>query len=309
MRKLLSSFLVILALVFVAGCSEKEYPIDGEFLAYEVSVSRNAPQVVSVTVHISNGEIKNYFIDTRQGTRTGEGTEASPYVWAWNAQTKKELKYDYGMQSTSKIDKEWFEQAETIEAYWLENGVEAMTVNAEGYIDNVTGASIKDSYSAVALKALENAKAGKFVSIYCSGTDLYSAEMTLSTRGKIESLMIDVLQSTRNQEDGSFVWKAQTKQQLGDAYGMKGIGGGYMYQDGQWISSGTASLEWYEQVELITSYIQENGWSDDLQPVADRGGSLNGTDLLSDLAGATIRTGGYYTVLRELFGFAGSSVK
>jgi hypothetical protein len=309
MRKALSIFFVVFALILLAGCGEKEYPVDGEYLAYELSVSRNAPQVISVTVQITNGEVKDYFIDTRQGTRTGEGTEASPYVWAWNTQTKKELGFNYGMKANSEIEKEWFEQAEAIEAFWLENGVEAMTVDADGYIDNVTGASVRDSYSAVALKALENAKAGKFVSIYSSGTDLYSAEMMLTPKGEIESLVLDVRQSTRSQADGSFTWNQKTKQELGDDYGMKGVGGGYTYANGAWTASGTASLEWYEQVQLITDYIEANGWSNSLQPIADRGGSLNGTDLLSDLAGATIRTGGYYTVLKTLFNFAGDAVK
>ncbi|PKK93571.1 MAG: hypothetical protein CVV61_04005, partial [Tenericutes bacterium HGW-Tenericutes-6] len=33
------------------------------------------------------------------------------------------------------------------------------------------------------------------------------------------------------------------------------------------------------------------------------------TTLIAELAGATIRTGGYYTVLKSLFQFAGDSVK
>lgn len=309
MKKMLGMFFVVLLGFVLMSCGEKEYPIDGEYLAYELSVSRNAPQVVFVTVTIENGEIASYHIDTRQGTRTGDGTEASPYVFAWNAQTKVELGDEYGMKANSEIDKEWYEQAASLEDFWLENGIDAVVTDQDGYIDNVTGASFKDAYSAVAKQAVEHAKLGKFVSIYASGTDLYSAEMVVKTNGDIESLVLDVRQSTRNMTEGTFVWNESTKQQLGDNYGMKGVGGAYTFSNGEWVSAGTeATLEWYEQVNLISDYVISNGWSDDLQPVALRGGSLDGTTLIDALSGATIRTGSYFTVLRHLFEFAGQSV-
>lgn len=309
MKKMLGMFFVVLLGFVLMSCGEKEYPIDGEYLAYELSVSRNAPQVVFVTVTIEDGEIASYHIDTRQGTRSGDGTEASPYVFAWNQQTKVELGNDYGMKANSEIDKEWFEQAAALEAFWLENGLDAVETDAEGYVDNVTGATFRDSYTAVAKQALEHAKAGRFVSIYASGTDLYTAEMVLKTNGDIESLVLDVRQSTRSTTAGTFEWNQNTKQQLGDDYGMKGVGGGYTFENGTWVSSGNqASLEWYEQVNLITQYVMDNGWSNNLSAIDSRGGSVDGTTLIDELAGATIRTGGYYTVLRELFEFAGDSV-
>lgn len=307
MKKLVAVFLLVLTLVFLTACGgeeERVYASDGVFLAYEVSVSRNAPQVVMVTVEIENDAIKAYSIDTRQGTRTGDGSVEAAYVWAWNQQTKKELGNAYGMKDASDIEKEWFEQAQAIEAFWLENGIDAMTKDQDGYIDNVTGASIKDAYSAVAKKALEHAVEGKFVSIYSSGTDLYSAELTLcgcSEQG-IETLVLDVLQSTRNSQTGTFVWNTSTKQQLGDDYGMKGVGGSYAFSNGAWTSTGQlATLEWYEQVALITNYVVANGFDVNLQPVAQRGGSLDGVTLIESLAGATIRTGGYFAVLKTLF--------
>lgn len=312
MKKIIVLLFVTLLAFGLVACGEKEFAVDGEFLAYEVSVSRNAPQVTFVTVTIEDGEIAGYNIDVRQGSRTGDGTTEAPYAWAWNAMTKKELGDDYNMLPNSEIGKEWYEQAASIEAYWLENGVEAMTKDEDNVIDNITGVSIKDAYSAVALAAIENAKAGKFVAIYSSGSptsiDLYSAEMTLTSKGEIDTLVLDVLQSTRNAETGTFEWRPLSKQELGDDYGMKGAGG-YAFVNGEWISQGTTTLEWYEQVALITDYVQANGWSDSLQPVASRGGSLNGTTLITELAGATIRTGGYYTVLKSLFTFAGDSVK
>jgi major membrane immunogen (membrane-anchored lipoprotein) len=309
MKKMLGMFFVVLLGVVLMSCQEKEYAIDGEYLAYELSVSRNAPQVVFVTVTILNGEIASYHIDTRQGERTGDGSEATPYAFSWNPLTKVELGNDYGMKANSDIDKEWFEQAAALEAFWLENGLDAVETDQDGYVDNVTGASFRDSYTAVAKKALEHAKAHKFVSIYTSGTDLYFAEMVVKTNGDIESLVLDVRQKVRS-NDGSFEWNSNTKQQLGDDYGMKGAGAGFTFENGVWVPSGTqASLEWYEQANLITEYIIDNGWTNNLQPIDNRGGSLNGTTLIDELSGATIRTGGYYAVLRQLFEFAGSSVK
>lgn len=308
MKKMLGMFFVVLLGIILMSCEAKENAIDGEYLAYELSVSRNAPQVVFVTVTIEDGEIASYHIDTRQGTRSGDGSEATPYVFVWNAKTKVELGNDYGMKDNSDIDKEWFEQAVSLENFWLENGLDAVETDQDGYIDNVTGASFRDSYTAVAKKALEHAKVGKFISIYTSGTDLYFAEMVLKTNGDIESLILDVRQKVRS-TDGSFEWNENTKLDLGDDYGMKGVGGGYTFENGVWVASGTqASLEWYEQVNLIIQYILDNGWSNNLQPINNRGGSLDGTTLIDELSGATIRTGGYYAVLRQLFEFAGSSV-
>jgi len=307
MKKVLLLFVALLATMALFGCKEKEFKFDGTFLAYQESVHRNAPQVVFVTVTIENNEIVGYKIDTRQGRRTGDGAE-TPYAWAWNAQTKLELGDAYNMKAASAIGKEWYEQAAVIEAFWLANGLDAVEVNADNYITNIAGASMADAYTPVAKMAVENARAGKFVAIYTSGTDLYSAELTLNKKGQIETLLLDVLQSTRNAQTGTFEWRPLTKQELGNDYAMKGAGG-YVFRDGAWVAEGSCTLEWWEQAQLITDYITANGWSNNLQPVEQRGGSLNGTDLLPELAGATIRTAGYFTVLKSLFEMAAPSVK
>jgi hypothetical protein len=310
MKKAASIFLFLIATFVLASCDTEEvrtYASDGIFLAYEASVSRNAPQVTTVYVEIENDAIKGYYIDARQGTRTGAGTTESPYVWAWNEKTKKELGTDYNMIGNSEINKEWFEQALAIETFWLENGIDAMTKDADGYIDNVTGASISDAYSHIAKQALANAVKGEFVSIYASGTDLYSAKMTRCscTLQGIETLQLDVLQSTRNAVTGTFAWNAKTKQELGTDYGMKDVGASLAFANGAWTADGnSSSLEWFEQVNLITNYIIANGYDEQMKPVALRGGSLDGVTLIDALAGATIRTGGYFTTLKTLFSYA-----
>ncbi len=66
-----------------------------EYLAYEVSVHRDAPMVTWVTVTIEDDEIVTTNT-SRQGTRT-QDEETEEYSFAWNELTKKELGDDYGM--------------------------------------------------------------------------------------------------------------------------------------------------------------------------------------------------------------------
>ncbi|MDI6452018.1 hypothetical protein [Peloplasma aerotolerans] len=314
MKKVLLMFFVAFAAITLIGCNSSEFKVDGEFMAYEETVARNAPQVTMVTVTIEDGKIVGYNIDTRQARRTatttGEGEDAvTTYSWAWNAMTKKELGDDYGMV-TEPDQLEWYEQAALIEAHLLENGVDSITFDNDGYTTDL-GASVSitvDQYIKLAQEAVELAKLGKFQAVYTSGTDLYSAHMIVTPKGEIEELLLDVRQSTRDASAGTFVWNEKTKQELGFDYGMVGAGG-YAFVDGAWVAQGTCTLEWFEQAALITDYVLANGWNDNLQPVAQRGGSLNGTTLIDELAAATIRTGGYFTILKTLFDFAGDSVK
>ncbi|MCR3905847.1 MAG: hypothetical protein NUK62_02290 [Tenericutes bacterium] len=316
MKKVLLLFFVAFAAIALFGCKSSEFKVDGEFMAYEETVARNAPQVTMVTVTIEDGEIVGFNIDTRQARRTatttGEGEEAvTTYSWAWNAMTKKELGDDYGM-ATEPGQLEWYEQAALIEAHLLENGVDSITFDDEGYTADL-GASVSitvDTYITLAQEAVELAKLGKFQAVYASGNDLYSAHMVVTPKGEIEELLLDVRQSTRDESAGTFAWNEKTKQELGFDYGMVGAAG-YTLVNGEWVRSTETpcTLEWFEQAALITDYVMENGWNDDLQPVAQRAGSLDGSTVIDALAGVTIRTGGYFTILETLFGFAGDSVE
>lgn len=311
MKKLIAFFFVAVLALSLAACKEREYPVDGVFLGYEVGVSRNAPMVTFVTVTVEDGKVVAYDIDVRQGSRTGDGTEATPYAWAWNASTKKELGFAYHMHYgtsgatteaeyqawlTANNKLEWFQQAELIEAYWLENAVETLGGDPETAIDNVTGVTIKNAYEVAATRALENAKAGKFQAIHCSGSDLYIAEMTLTSKGAIDTLVIDTLQGTKDAATGSFTWKTQTKQQLGYAYGMhmRTSGATTEAEYIAWLEANN-KLEWFEQANLISADIIANGWST--------------TAAENVPAGVTITTTGYYAVLAKLFTQAGNSVK
>ena len=347
MKKLLTSLLAVLFVFTIAGCvdetttvpatqaptttvaptttaapttaapttvvttvEEREFPVDGEFLAYEVGVSQNAPMVTYVIVTIEDDEITGYYIDCRQGTRTQtagtdtpEDTTDDTYSFAWKESTKKELGDDYGM-ATEPGQLEWYEQAALIEAYWLANGYDSVTVNESNVIDNVAGVTIKDGgYTDLAAAAVALAQAGQFQSVLCSADDLYSASMELSAAGVVSELVIDVLQGSPS--GATFVWSELSKQEKGDDYGMAGVGPKYAFADGAWaiVPEQKCTLEWYEQVELITDYVLANGWNEDLAAIGGRGATIDGTTLLDDLAGVTVSSQNYYDLLSDLFGY------
>jgi len=297
-RKVLMLFFVAFAAFTLFGCNSSEYKVDGEFLAYEAQVHTNGTMMVTtVSVTIEKGKIVDYNIDARQATKV-QNEETLAWTYTWNAKTKKELGDDYNMVKFGGAIAEWYVQAERIEEFWLENGVDAVTVNAENVIDNVSGVTIKDGgYLALAKEAVELAKEGKFQAVYCSGTDLYSAHMVVTPKGEIESLMLDVLQMNRaSTTSGTFQWNAKTKQELGFEYkmhyGTSGAADLTAYQ--AWLTANN-KLEWFQQANLITDAIVENGWS------------ANAAENVP--AGVTITTTGYYAVLAKLFGFSGDSVK
>lgn len=307
MKKILVLLLVVVAAFGLSACQEKEFKVDGEFLAYSLEVSSNKPQVTFVTVTIEKGKIVGYNIDVRQGTRT-QNAETQAYSFAWNAKTKKELGDDYGM---AKVEGqlEWYEQAALIEAYLLENGVDSLDTTPIGEafaVDGMAGVTIKNAYTEVAKAAVENAKAGLFTSIYCSGTDFYFATMNVDAKGKVSNLLIDTRQATKDATAGTFVWKDQTKQELGAAYGMKGTGAKNTYANGAWTASATekTTLEWNEQIQLILDYVAANGWDGSVDPLADRSGAINGT-MVDALSGVTVKTAGYFHLLDDIFEYAG----
>lgn len=49
---------------------------------------------------------------------------------------KKEKGADYGMKSASGIGKEWNEQIEYLEQYMVDNGIDSVKLNSDGYAEN-----------------------------------------------------------------------------------------------------------------------------------------------------------------------------
>jgi major membrane immunogen (membrane-anchored lipoprotein) len=281
MKKVFLLLVLAVATFTLFGCKSSEYKVDGEFLAYEASVSHNAPQVVMVSVTIEDGEIVGYNIDTRQGNKVQNEDES--WTFSWKDKTKKELGDDYGM-ATEEGQLEWYEQAEALEAHWLENGVSIDEVDAEGNTDAVTGVTITvDTYYELALDAIDLAKEGKFQAVYCTADDLVIATMMVDEKGVATDLVLDVLQGSPTGE--TFAFRDKTKQELGLEYGMK-----YASDIGK---------EWFEQADAIAAYVLENG-ADSIQ--------VDDTGHISNITGASVRNSGYSQVFELLFDFANYEV-
>ena len=312
MKKVFALLFAAVAVLSLAACSEKEFKVDGEFTAFEPGVNGNAQMVTTVTVKVEKGKIISYNIDARQGKRTEVAGDPVTYTFTWNEKTKKELGADYAMKDVGpgyklvdgawvvegKSQKEWFEQAALIEAKWLADGVDSVTT-LEGRIDNVAGVTVKDgSYIKLAKEAVELAKAGKFQTIFTSGTDLYFASMNVDSKGKVTNLVINTLQSKI--VDNVLVWNEKSKQELGAEYGMKDVGPGYKFEAGAWVVDGKCDTEWNDQVAVISNYILDNGYVE-LKSIAGRGVSLDGTSLVDGTSSVTIKTDSYFTLLKDLF--------
>ena len=282
-------YMVVLRDVYVAAGEREAFPLDGEFTAFDIDYHRGAPMITSVTVTIENGEITAYYIDALQSNGT---------TFAWNELTKKELGDDYGMVANGGAIAEWYEQAALIEAYWLENGVKSVSTDEDTVIDNVAGVTIKDGgYTELAAEAVELAKNGIFQAYMPSMShgkpQVTWAVLVMQADGTIESLTLDVLQSTITQTAGAdtpeddtddefeFLWNELTKQELGFDYGM--------------VSRGGATLEWFEQANLITDFVIENGF-EALETV-----EVEGSLELDNVANVSITVDDYIVVLGDVF--------
>ena len=285
MKKILSLFLALVAVLSLVSCKKEEprtYVVDGEFTAYVAHDNYGSLQLTWVTVTIENDEIKSYYIDQLQSTN-GQ----------WNEKTKKELGYAYrmhGQRDLSEADYkaylkendklEWFEQAKLIEDHFLTTL--EVTTNNEGYIQGITGVTIADNeYISLAKKAVENAKAG-IVNVFDAnmyGTDLNltSATAKVNAEGKITEVKIDELQS----KEGN--WLEQTKQQKGYAYRMHGQRD-LSEADYKAYLKENSKLEWFEQVDALAA-----AW-------------LGGANVsnISSVTGVTISDSGYSKVLAAL---------
>jgi|LSQX01.3.fsa_nt_gb major membrane immunogen (membrane-anchored lipoprotein) len=130
----------------------------GLSIAFEVTVTDifvpggnnyDAAQITFVAAQLKGKKVTSFNLDERQSTIVDGNL-------VWNAKTKKELKFDYGMKGSSEIEKEWFEQAAVIEKQWLDGGVDSIKTDDEGYIDDLAGATMVDSnYSKLAKEALK----------------------------------------------------------------------------------------------------------------------------------------------------------
>lgn len=106
------------AMLMLAGCSSKPEAKTGK-AEMDIDNHGSAEKVmVEVTVE-------------------GDKVTAININETYNGQkdTKKELKENYNMKAASPIKKEWYEQIDFLEKYIVENGLEAVKLNADGYAE------------------------------------------------------------------------------------------------------------------------------------------------------------------------------
>jgi hypothetical protein len=307
MKRFFTMILVFVAALALASCGEKEFKQDGKFTAFEITAYNKAPMITSVTVTVEKGKVVSYFIDARQGTavHSVDADNVGKWTFTWNEKTKKELGYDYHMHDgprkltadaykqklKDENKKEWFEQANLIEAEFLAKGPENVTD-----IKTITGVTINDGgYTKLAKAAVANAKAGKVVAFEHTMNygipNVVWVEVTVE-KGKATKIVVDTLQATANGNDSEtgLVWNAKSKQELGYAYGMfapqfKKSVADNLEEYKTWLKT-TNRLEWFEQVALVTDDILKNGLK---------------TEPKTPLAGVTITTTSYYKLINTAY--------
>ncbi|HBP25609.1 MAG TPA: hypothetical protein DD618_01470 [Acholeplasmatales bacterium] len=357
MFKKLCLLLVVVASVFAlsaCGKEERTYVADGVYTAFSADLtSKKGPQMTSVSVTIEDDEIVSFFIDCTQSAvatyvlgdnpETTEVVETDfqtnvPKSFAFNAQSKKEMGYLYGMHNANDTDpaytkqtlteeaglnaykayltasgqKEWFEQAALLEAFFVAQGPEAITVDATSEaVNNVTGVTIKDGgYSDLAAEAVELAIAGKVQTVIASGANIVWATAMVNAEGEYTSILLDTLQGKVTA--GEFAWNAKSKQELGYLYGLHNADDDdpvYTKQNLDTVDglnaykaylTASGQKEWFEQVKLLTDYVLENGWDGEIVVDAVTG-DLDAANSAAAVASVSITVKEYAEVLEALY--------
>jgi hypothetical protein len=229
--------------------------------------------IVAVTVG-ADGKILDCVIDTAQSKANFDATGKILTPLDTEFKTKNELGAEYGMAKASSIGKDWFEQAAVLADYFVGKTVDeikGMTLDAEGhatstdltasvtikvngYIDAVAkavanaqdlGASSTDTIS---VGTVTNIAKSKDVSDKDGLIQFYSTYTAITTNasGVITSCIIDASQSNVNFDATGKITTdltvaPQTKNELGDAYGMK--------------KASTIGKEWNEQAAAFAAYV------------------------------------------------------
>lgn len=90
-----------------------------------------AGTTTEATVTGSDGSETTASLTKEDGKLTGVSID----VVDEDGNSKKELGDDYNMKQASTIGKEWYEQVNYLENYILENGVDAVKLDSEGYAE------------------------------------------------------------------------------------------------------------------------------------------------------------------------------
>lgn len=256
--------------------------------------------IAAVTVG-ADGKIVSCVIDAAQ-TKVNFGTDGviiTPLDTVFK--TKNELGTEYGMGKASSIGKEWNEQAAAFAKYVIGKTADEVKGIAVDESKHATGADLKASVTVsigtfinAVQKAAANAKdlgasatdklgIGTTTNIAKSknaGDDpglaqVYSTytALTKDAAGKITSCIIDASQANINFDKTGKITTditaaVQTKDELGDAYGMK--------------KASSIAKEWNEQAAAFAAYVTGKTVSE-VQSIAVTEGKPSGADLTSSV--------------------------
>lgn len=223
-------------------------------------------------------------------------------------QTKKELGDAYGMKAYAGATYEWYEQANAVANYAVGKTVDAFldgAVTESGYAkdaDLATSATIYIGTFATAIeKAVRNARvlgaeAGDTLRLatisalsFEDGTLTLTSDVTALTEnaGTITSCYLDSLQTAVTIDETGAITSdltavPQTKNELGDAYGMKAYAG--------------ATYEWYEQAQNFATYVTGKTASEVAGIAVTEATKPQDADLASTV---TIAIGGFQSLIAK----------
>lgn len=261
-----------------------------------------ADSTVAAVLVGADGKIVNCKIDVAQTRIAFDATGAITTPLDYACKSKQELKEGYNMKGSSKIGKEWYEQADAFAAYVVGKTVDEIKGIALSADGEPSGADLTSSvtihagdFIAAVVKAVANAqdlgaKATDTLGLGVSTTISSSANATadkdgvaqpashytattFDKDGKITSCYIDASQTNVNiSAEGKITTDLastfKTKNELGPEYNMKPVSG--------------IGKEWNEQADAFGKYVVGKT-VDDVKGMALNEGYPSGADIVSSV--------------------------
>ncbi len=229
--------------------------------------------------------------------------------------TKQELKENYGMKAASKIQKEWYEQANFLSAYVIGKTVEevkgiainekgvatgsdltaSVTIKVPDYIAAIEKAAanavetVASPQDRLGLAMVDNIAKSKDAGENDGLAQTYTtyAAVTVGTDGKITGCALDATQANVNFDATGKITTdlsaaVKTKNELKDGYGMR--------------AASKIGKEWYEQAAAYAAYVIGKT-ADEVSGIAvDESAKATDTELL---AGVTVSVGDFNAVVAK----------
>ncbi len=301
-----------LAVITSVGKS-KDAAADAEGTAQSDSV------IVAVTVD-KDGKVVKAAIDTAQTAIkfNAEGKVTSDLTASYKS--KQELKEEYGMGKASSLKKEWYEQANALADFVVGKTIEeikaiptddkgvttdadlvsSVTIKINGYKDAFEqamanaqdlGANAEDKLGLGVLTTIEKSKDATDKDGVAQAYSTYTAT-TFDADGKITSSIINASQANVNFDATGKITTdltapVLTKNELGDAYGMK--------------KASKIGKEWYEQAAAFAEFIVGKTVEEVKGFATDETGHNTEADLVSSV---TFGIDGFKLIVEEAFNTA-----